>query len=131
MKINSMKVDRLIEYRKLRGFSQEEMGEKLGVKRTTYAGYEQGRRSMDDITLMKVAQILKVNPEYLTGRSDSPVLTLEKSDEISIDALKEMSEKLLYGNVKGDVPKEIAREIAKYLMMQIKDIEEKRTDTTR
>lgn len=126
-----MKVDRLIEYRKLRGFSQEEMGEKLGVKRTTYAGYEQGRRSMDDITLMKVAQILKVNPEYLTGRSDSPVLTLEKSDEISIDALKEMSEKLLYGNVKGDVPKEIAREIAKYLMMQIKDIEEKRTDTTR
>lgn len=48
---------RLRELRKRRGLSAEQLGDKIGVARTTVFGYEQGQRIPDMITIKKIAEL--------------------------------------------------------------------------
>lgn len=50
--------------RKTRGLSQEDLGEKLGLKRSTISNYEIGRRSPSLRELEKIGAILGVNLDY-------------------------------------------------------------------
>lgn len=58
---------RLRELRKRRGLSAEQLGDKLGVARTTVFGYEQGQRIPDMITIKKIAELFNVTVDYLLG----------------------------------------------------------------
>lgn len=48
----------LIETRKKKGYTQEQMAEKLGVARTTYTGYEKGNFSPSLELAIKIKEIL-------------------------------------------------------------------------
>lgn len=50
--------------RKTRGLSQEDLGEKLGLRRSTISNYEIGRRSPSLRELEKIGAILGVNLDY-------------------------------------------------------------------
>lgn len=50
--------------RKTRGFTQEQLAEKLGVQRATISNYEIGRRSPHIKELEKIADVLGVSLEY-------------------------------------------------------------------
>lgn len=54
--------------RRARGYSQAYMAEKLGIARSTYAGYETGKRSPDIEMLAKVSKELFVSADELLGR---------------------------------------------------------------
>ncbi|MFD2172429.1 helix-turn-helix domain-containing protein [Tumebacillus lipolyticus] len=80
--------DRLKKLRKKRGWTQEDLAARLGIGRTTYAGYEQeGYRTPDVETLYRLADILECLPDYLVGRSDSLDVEVEDApinDQIEV-----------------------------------------------
>lgn len=61
--------NRLSNLRKKTKFRQEDIAKKLGLGRTTYAMYEQGKREPDLEILTKLADIFNVSLDYLlTGK---------------------------------------------------------------
>lgn len=61
--------DRLHELRNKLNLRQEDVAKKIGVGRTTYAMYEQGKREPDYETLLKLADLYEVSVDYLlTGQ---------------------------------------------------------------
>lgn len=62
---------RLMDLRKQKKLTQAEMANILGVARTTYSSYEQGRRTPDVDIQNKIADYFKVSLDYLHGRTDS------------------------------------------------------------
>ncbi len=61
--------DRLQELRNKTNLRQEDVAKKIGVGRTTYAMYEQGKREPDYETLLKIAELFGVSTDYLlTGQ---------------------------------------------------------------
>lgn len=61
---------RLTSLRKMKKLTQSEMASILGVARTTYSSYEQGRRTPDVDIQNKIADYFDVSLDYLHGRSD-------------------------------------------------------------
>lgn len=60
--------DRIKQRREELGLSLEEVGEKLGVHRSTVLRYESGGiKRIPPATIEKLARILKTTPEFLTG----------------------------------------------------------------
>lgn len=62
---------RLHELREKRGFTQKELSKRLGLARTTYSGYESGKREPDNETLQKLADFYETSVDYLLGRAHS------------------------------------------------------------
>ncbi|WP_368252047.1 helix-turn-helix domain-containing protein [Enterococcus sp. 2201sp1_2201st1_B8_2201SCRN_220225] len=60
----------LTELRKQKKLTQEEMAKIIGVARTTYSSYEQGRRTPDVDVQNKIADYFNVSLDYLHGRTD-------------------------------------------------------------
>ena len=56
--------------RKARGYSQALMAERLGIARSTYAGYETGKRSPDVEMFARLSEELFVSADELLGRYD-------------------------------------------------------------
>ncbi|KYC82627.1 helix-turn-helix domain-containing protein [Bacillus sp. FSL W8-0445] len=56
------KLKKLREERKLK---QQDVADKLGIARTTYASYEQGKREPDHATLVKIADFFGVSLDFL------------------------------------------------------------------
>lgn len=61
--------DKLIEIRKKKGLTQEEMADKLNIARTTYTGYENGKFSPSLEIALKIKEILKYKKDdiFLTN----------------------------------------------------------------
>jgi len=58
--------DRIKERRKAVGLTQEELGEKLGVKKSAVAKWENGRvQNIKRSTIRQMAEILECAPSYL------------------------------------------------------------------
>lgn len=47
------------------GLTQEEVAERIGVERATYARYESGARKLSASALMELAHFYEVSPEYI------------------------------------------------------------------
>lgn len=56
--------------REAKGYSQDSLAEKLGMKRTNIANYEAGRVMPPSNVLRDLADILDVTSDYLLGRDD-------------------------------------------------------------
>lgn len=96
-----LQLKRLVQLRNNFNLTQEELGDIIGVARTTYAMYEQGKREMDYETLIKLANRFNVSLDYLFGRTDNPFQpeSLPK-DEIeyiikSLELYREMKLKII------------------------------------
>lgn len=60
--------EQLTRFRNLRGLTQAQMSEKLGISRSTYANYESGNRSPDFETLENISDVLNCTLDELFGR---------------------------------------------------------------
>ena len=69
--IKSPFAKRLIELRKLKGFSQEELSEKLGLAKATYGTYENCIYLPSSETIAKMADFYNVSADYLLGRENT------------------------------------------------------------
>lgn len=89
--------ERIKERRTIMGYTQEELGEKLGLQKSAIAKYENGRvENMKRSVIAKMATILDCSPSYLMGW---------ETEELS----KEESPKILqYYNQLNDIGKQEA-----------------------
>ena len=95
---------RLAKLRDSLNLSQSEIAKRLGMARTTYAGYENGSREPDLKTLNKLAEFFGVNLNWLiTGsdykmtEEDEQLLRIfndlnERDQEYMLDIMRRMAE---------------------------------------
>ncbi|MFP5109681.1 helix-turn-helix domain-containing protein [Neobacillus sp. C211] len=65
-----MFAQRLKELRKASGMNQQELGEKIGVAKSTIAGYEKGFRKPKIKVINELAEIFHTSADYLLGISN-------------------------------------------------------------
>lgn len=65
--VNKMFSNHITELRKQRGLTQQEAAEKLQLARSTYVGYEIGKREPTFQTLIHIADFYGVSTDYLLG----------------------------------------------------------------
>ncbi len=61
--------ERLLEQRKLSGYTQRDMAERLGISQPSYVRYENGTSEPTQENLVKIADIFDVSTDYLLGRN--------------------------------------------------------------
>lgn len=95
---------RLRELRKAkRGLTQSDMAKYLGIAKTTYASYEQGKRMPDIEIQNKIADYFEVTLDYLHGRD-------KKAEKPMTD-----NQRFLASLIDEDTPQEIIEEIVEYI----------------
>lgn len=75
-------------------YSQEEIANKIGVARTTYAMYEQGKREPDNETIEKLADYYDVTIDYLYGRTENPNRVSDKDERDIAKRMKQLRKDL-------------------------------------
>ncbi len=80
--------ERIKKIRRKKGFSQTELGERIGVSQQVITNYERGIREPDIETLLKIAGALEVSIETLIG--EKPI----KPEDQTSRALKKRFEQI-------------------------------------
>lgn len=99
---------KMIEWRELYGYKQQQVADVMGVRRVTYANYECGRRSPDIGGLIRLAQFYKISLDELIGyhKIDSDRVSLLPWDRQLLNNFHKLSEKMQKGylaHIKLDV----------------------------
>ncbi len=76
--------DRIKTERINKGLSQDALGKLLGVSKVSVCGYELGTRTPSLDTLIKIINILNLDPNYLLGRDISVVSDNDENYSVSI-----------------------------------------------
>jgi transcriptional regulator with XRE-family HTH domain len=87
--------DRLMQLRKEKKLSREDLATKLGVSYSTIAKYESGTREPDLKTLEKISNIFDVSLDYLLGTSNlqkSKITVAGQEIELNDDEFKVFEE---------------------------------------
>lgn len=77
--------ERLVQLRKKRGLTQNQMAEILGVKRARYNAWEQAISQPDLDTIKKIAKFHNVSVDYLIGSTEMRNAELDRKSEIDPD----------------------------------------------
>lgn len=68
--------ERIIEVRKLRGLTQKDLGDSIGVDKRVISKYENNQTIPSVIVANSIAKVLEISLDYLMGNDD--ILTLDK-----------------------------------------------------
>lgn len=86
--MNQDVANRLFEYRKKSGFSQEELGEKIGVSRQAISKWERGESSPDTDNLIALSKIYNITiDELINGKAENEApqgINTENGDKVDI-----------------------------------------------
>ena len=116
--------ERIKERRKAMGYTQTELGEKLGLQASAIAKYENGRvENIKRSTIADMAEVLGCSPSYLMGWSDSAEDITSKDDPLTLDEMptSEKLELMQFSRIKkyyemlNDIGKHVAAERIKEL----------------
>lgn len=80
--------DRLIEMRKLKEVTQEELSDYTGISTGQLSRYENGHTDPTSAILKKMAEKLDCTTDYLLGLSDDPETSYRPDKKISVQAQK-------------------------------------------
>lgn len=72
--------ERLKLLRKKKGLTIEELAEKIGLGRSTYAGYETEKRKPQLETIIKLADFHNTSTDYILGLTDNPQSNKDDND---------------------------------------------------
>ena len=94
--MNIETANRLLQYRKKAGLSQEELAEKIGVSRQAVSKWERSEASPDTDNLVVLAELYGVSLDEMLGlktaKEETAEETAEETKEESADALPEKDE---------------------------------------
>ena len=116
--------ERIKERRKAMGYTQTELGEKLGLQASAIAKYENGRvENIKRSTIADMAEVLGCSPSYLMGWYDSAEDIKSKDDPLTLDEMptSEKLELMQFSRIKkyyemlNDIGKHVAAERIKEL----------------
>ena len=116
-------MNRVKELRMLHGFTQDELGEKLGIQKAAVSKYETGRVPLPPDTLMKLCDIFSVSADYLLGR-DKVTPLFKKSPSISstYSPIAETVGVPLVGKVHAGLPMLAEENITEYIPTPADDV---------
>lgn len=77
--------ERLKKLRKNTKLTQEKFADKFGIPRTTYSGYETGKSEPDLATITILADYFDVSIDFLTGRTEDPLINKKEKMNRIID----------------------------------------------
>ncbi|MEC2489213.1 helix-turn-helix domain-containing protein [Bacillus cereus] len=83
-----MLVTRVKTLRKEIKLTQQALGDKVGLKKSSISEIENGRNAPSNEVLNKLAGAFGVTADYLLGRSDHKQLTMDESSEIKKEMLE-------------------------------------------
>ncbi len=86
--------DNIKSLRKNKGYTQEELADRINVVRQTVSKWEKGLSVPDAEALQKLADVLEVDIKELLG---APVVETQKSDEV-VEQLARINEQLVIKN---------------------------------
>lgn len=78
--------ERLRELRTQKGYSQQELADKIHVTKQTISQYERGVRKPDYESLMWLCDIFNVSTDYILGKDDVTMRLLGSDDLRKIDS---------------------------------------------
>lgn len=113
-----IKGDRLKTLRKQKGLTQEELGEMLGVGKSTICCYEKGTRNPSVENLVDLMFIFAISADYLLG-ADHFIKTVEDDEKVyfmtdeEIKFIEELRKDKLVYDILFEDPKRGARLIKK------------------
>lgn len=84
--------DRIKELREQTGMSARKFAEIIGIKYTTYYGYENGTREPGSQTVTKICNYFGCTADYLLGLSDDPKGYFEEKETSPAPAKAETKE---------------------------------------
>lgn len=87
--------NRIAVLRKSRNLTQDDMSTTLGISRAALSHYEKGRREPDYDTLITIADFFKVSLDYIMGRTDDPLASLDPDTRTFTDRLELSNDQLL------------------------------------
>ena len=82
---------KLRELRELNKLTQQELADKLGLTRSRIGAYETGVNNPEYAVLLRLADYFHVTLDYLTGRSDTPEVTLTEEENQILLLLRRLS----------------------------------------
>ena len=71
--------EKLLELRKQKGWSQEEVGEKINVSRQTISKYESGLSTPEMDKLIELAKVFEISIDELVGEEKNTIIPEEKN----------------------------------------------------
>jgi transcriptional regulator with XRE-family HTH domain len=74
---------RLSELRKKKKWSLQYTADRLGIAKSTYAGYESGYRQPSLEAVKELARLFETSVDYLLGSVDSPCLNKNQENDLS------------------------------------------------
>lgn len=70
--------ERIKKMRTMHGWTLQELGDKVGVGRSTIRKWEEGQiKSLKAETIAKLSIALRCSPNYLIGTTDDPAMTFD------------------------------------------------------
>lgn len=116
------KLKKLREEKKLK---QQDVADKLGIARTTYASYEQGKREPDHATLVKIADFFGVSLDFLLRDENE-----DFQDKIFEDEAKRIlsDPKTFLAARDGEITQEILDAALEIITEQLKEGRKKKSD---
>jgi len=79
-------MNRIRELRELRGWKQEELGQKLNVGKGAISRYEGEKRQLDPTAIHALCDLFGCTSDYLLGRTASPLPVISPEDAAVLDA---------------------------------------------
>lgn len=79
---NILRGERVREIRKLRGLTQGELADHIGVSRPQFSNLERGATDTSLRSLVCLAQALGCTTDYLLGLSDSPFANIQTNSHV-------------------------------------------------
>ena len=73
-------MNRIRELRQASGWTQTQLGKKIGAAKNTISGYENEVRHVDPLTIHKLCDLFGCTADYLLGRSDAPLPVISSED---------------------------------------------------
>lgn len=78
--------ERLKQLRLEKGLTQKEVADLVNVNRVTYTNWEKGNREPSFEKLFLLAEHLGTNIDYLLGKSDNPIKSTTRDEDINFSA---------------------------------------------
>ena len=105
--------ERLSDLRKDRHLTQEELGNLLGLEKSTISAYENDKREASDDIKVKLAKFFNVSLDYLLGIVDEPRPIYK-------------TERRLYIRLPGDFPEELVKDAERYIQFLNSNLNKKK-----
>lgn len=83
--------DALREARKEKGLTQSEIAEAMNITKSTYCGYETGKRQPDVMKIKQISEILGIPADRLLQTGHEDVQRVSAKEQSMIDLFRQMT----------------------------------------